>query len=279
MRLHVGIVVTVVLVAQSFPSGAGAQTAKLPGHVVDIQVGEFFVFAPDSIPAGLVTLKLTQIGDVTKPWPADIAKLRADPTYYFHMIWLVRLDSARTFADLFEAARDRVPARWAKRLGGPGFAHAPGSSNVSMLLTPGNYALVCYVGAAQEDRNRSHLLKGMIRPLTVTARPNTDSLPGPELTIVLRADSVLMPDTLKAGSLRILVMNDGERSADFAIGRVKKGYTLEQVRAWRPNQLTEPPRQVIGGVVFIAADQSLMTTVELEPGDYLFAGKHVVVNN
>ena len=279
MRLLFVPVVTVILAAQSSPSLVGAQTANLPGRVVDIKVGEFFVLAPDSVPAGLVTIKLTQIGDVTKPWPADIAKLRADPTYYVHMIWLVRLDSARTFSDLYQAARDRLPARWAKRLGGPGFAHAPGSSNVSMLLTPGNYALVCYVGGAQEDRDRSHLLKGMIRPFTVTARSNTDRLPSPELIIVLRADSVLMPDTLEARSLRILVSNEGERSADFAIGRVKRGYTVEQVRAWRPGLLTESPRQVVGGVVFIDAKHSLMTSVELEAGDYLFGGKHVVVRN
>ena len=277
MRLVIMQFSAILLSLAALPTHSSAQEPALPGHVVDIKVGEYFIIAPDSIPSGLVTLRLTQTGDVTKPWPADTARLRADLTYHVHMIWLVRLDSARTSSDLFEAARDRKPSPWAKILGGPGFADAPHASNVSMLLTPGNYALVCYVGSAREDRSRYHVLKGMVRPLTVIARATTDTLPAAEVNIVLRGGSVQMPDTLAARTWRFVVRNDGERSVDFGISKVKPGYTLDQVRAWRPNQMTEPPRRAVGGLVYIEAQKSLMTTAALEPGDYIFGGKHVVV--
>ena len=254
-----------------------AKQAALPGHVIDIKVGEYFITAPDSAPAGLVTLRLTQTGDVVKPFPADTVKLKADLTYHFHMVWLVRLDSARTITDLLVAARDSQPSPWKTILGGPGFADAPNSSNVTMLLTPGNYALVCYVGSAREDRNRYHLLKGMIRPLTVSARVSSEPLPATPLTILLRPGSVVMPDTLARGQHRILIRNERERAADFGIARVKAGYTVAQALSWQPRMMTEPPRHAVGGVVHIMPEQSLITTVTLEPGDYLFGGKHVVI--
>jgi hypothetical protein len=270
--------IALLISAVSLPSVCVSQgTNPLPGHIVDIKVGEYFILAPDSIPSGVVTLRLTQTGDVTKPWPADTAKLHADNTYHFHMIWLVRLDSAKTFTDLFAAHRDRQQAPWSRIMGGPGFADSPSSSNVTMQLPPGNYALVCYVGSARENRDRYHVLKGMIRPLTVTASENSGTLPATDITIVLRGETAEMPDTLAAGDWRVALLNKSERNTDFGVARLKKGYTIDQVRAWRPNQMTEPPRHAVGGVVHIRPEQSLMTTLHLEPGDYFFKGKHVVV--
>lgn len=279
MRLAFTLIYPLFLATTSFPGVIAAQraTLPLPGHVVDIKVGEYFILAPDSVPAGVVSLRVTQTGDAIKPWPPDIARLRADLTYHFHMVWLVHLDSSKTAADLLEAERSRSPAPWAKILGGAGFADAPGSSNVTTILSPGSYALVCYVGSAREDRSRYHLLKGMIRPITIIGGRSSARLPIPELTVVLRDDSAVTPDTLRAGTLRILVRNEGKRAADFGISRVKPGYTIAQARAWRPRLMTEPPRHAVGGVVHVRAKGSLMTTIVLVPGNYFFGGKHVVV--
>ena len=268
------LAVTIAVLAQP----AHAQSPALPGHVVDIRVGEYFILAPDTIPAGLVTLRLTQTGDVVKPWPADTAKLRADVTYHFHMIWLVRLDSAKTHTDLFVAERDNLPHAWSTILGGPGFADAPASSNATMVVGPGTYALVCYVGSAREDRHRYHLLKGMIRPVVVVGTAEGAQIPTADLEIVHRGGSVSMPDTLRAGTVRILVRNEDERPTEFGIARLKPGYTLAQAAAWRARSLTEPPRLSVGGLVRIAPGRSLMTTIVLEPGDHSFGGKHVVVH-
>ena len=256
---------------------AGAQSTNLPGRVVDVRVGEYFILAPDSIQAGLLTLRLTQTGDVTKPWPGNMEKLRADLTYHFHMIWLVRLDSGKTVDDLLKAERDRLPTPWATILGGPAFADTPGASNATLIVPEGNYALACFVGSAREDRNRYHLLKGMVRALKVTSGVSSARLPASQLTVVLRNDSVQMNDALKAGTYRILVRNEGEKPSDFHISRVKPGYTVAHARAWRPRSLTEPPRHAVGGIVWIPAKSGILTTVILKPGDYFFGDKHVVV--
>jgi hypothetical protein len=275
MRLAVALI-RGVFATISLPGMIAAQTT-LPGHVVDIKVGEYFILAPDSAPAGVITLRVTQTGDVVKRFPADTAKLRADLTYHFHMVWVVRLDSGRTVADLLEAGRSNSPAPWATVLGGAGFADAPGSSNATMTLPPGSYALVCYVGSARADRNRYHLLKGMVRPITVVGGTSSVPLPNPHLTVVLRDSSEAVPDTLRAGTYRILVRNEGKRPADFGISRLKPGYTIAQAKAWQARSLTEPPRHAVGGVIHVRANDPLMTTVELVPGDYFFRDKHVVV--
>jgi hypothetical protein len=220
---------------------------------------------------------MTQIGDVTKPFPADMEKLRADLTYHFHMVWLVRLDSGKTVNDLILAERDRRPTPWARILGGPAFADTPGSSNVTLIVPSGNYGLVCYVGSARDDRSRYHLLKGMARSLKVTDAPGGARLPQVELTVVVRNDTTVVRDTLKAGAYRILVVNEGQRPADFNIGRVKPGFTVAQAREWRSRTLTESPKQAVGGVVYVPSKQGLMTSVVLEPGDYFFGERHVVV--
>jgi hypothetical protein len=271
------IFASIIGVAVWLPTITQAQNVAIPGRLIDIKVGEYFILAPDTSPAGLVTLRLSQTGDAVKPWPADTAKLREDLTYHFHMVWLVRLDSAKTFSDLYKAESERRPTPWATIIGGPGFADAPGSSNVSVVLTPGNYALVCYVGSAREDRGRYHLLKGMIRPLTVTPSSSSVSLPEPALTITLRGDSIIMADTLRAGTRQYLIRNEGERPADFHVSVVKAGYTVEQARSWRPRMMTEPPRKAVGGVVYVTPTRPLITTLLLEPGDHLFNGKHIVV--
>lgn len=49
-------------------------TEHLPGRVVEVEAGEFFLRAPDTISAGLVTLRLRQIGDLL----TDRAKAEAE---------------------------------------------------------------------------------------------------------------------------------------------------------------------------------------------------------
>ena len=97
--------------------------------------------------------------------------LIADPgdnTRGSHMLWIVRLDQGKTVADLLHAAESgELLPPWATHRGGPGIALPPRSTNASLLLEPGNYAMVCYIGSAHEDRKRYHFMNGMFRALTV----------------------------------------------------------------------------------------------------------------
>jgi hypothetical protein len=193
------------------------------------------------------------------------------------MVWLVRLDSARTLNDLVQAEIDGEPTPWATIVGGVGFAHPPGAANATLELAPGNYALVCYVGSAREDRSRYHLLKGMSRPLTVGPAAAAQPIPATDVFVELIGDSIVVPDTLTAGTHRLQIRNAGARPADFAIRRLDPGVTLDSANVWRPRMLTAPPFTVIGGVVAIPVNRSLITTVALVPGNYTLNRRLVVV--
>ena len=250
---------------------------ELPGHVLDISADEYAFTAPDSVPAGVVTLRLTQRGDAVLPWPGDSAHRVQDPTYDLHMAWVVRLDSARTVNDLLQAELDSAPTPWAVIVGGVGFADPPATANATLRLEPGNYALVCFVGSAREDRSRYHLLKGMVRSLVVTAATDSAALPATDVVVVLTGDSVEVADTIPAGRHRILVRNEGERRADFGVRSIPAGVTMEEVNAWRPRFMIAPPFASLGGVIAIPPGGSLITTLTLEPGDHIINRRHIVV--
>jgi hypothetical protein len=269
----------------SAPQGATSDTI-LPGYIVDVAAGEYAFRAPDTIAAGLVTFRLRQEGRVaggthlSQADRQDLVTHGGDPTDGFHMLWVVQLDSGRTAADLFAAARADAATPWARLLGGPAFAYPPRTTNATMSLAPGNYVLVCYVGAAREDRRRYHFLKGMFRPLTVVPSSG-ESQPIPAADVVATIDSAnrleLSKPVATAGTWRILVRNQGSRRVEFGIVRVHDGHTAEEALAWRRQDGQPPVAEPWGGVVGLARGDSMLTSVELVPGTYLANGATIVV--
>jgi hypothetical protein len=264
------------------PPRLAPDSAPLPGRVVDVAAGEFFFRAPDSIPAGLTTFRLRQIGLVHQRVMAGGAardSMALDPrdgTRGLHMLWLVRLDRGKTAADLHRAAQagERRTA-WSQDLGGPGFAMPPGTSNATLVLEPGNYVIACFVGSAREDRKRFHLLNGMFRALTVV--PTTTSvaaLPAPDVVVRVSADNSLQYSApILAGRRVLRVENMGPKHYEFSVRRVLPGRTTAEALAWRPvdSPRTPPPFEPVGGLSDVPAGGSLITTITFEPGDYFVA--------
>jgi len=265
---------------------AAPASPALPGHVVEVSAGEFFFQAPDSIPAGLTTFRLRQIGLVHQRVIAggaaldSLASHPSDQTRGLHMLWLVRLDSGRTAADLYRAAQagERTTG-WTRHLGGPGFALPPGTSNATLVLEPGNYVVICYVGSAREDRKRHHFLNGMFRALTVVPNPApVAAMPVPDVVIRISETGALEYSAPIVAGRRVLrIENAGARSYEFSVRRVAPGRTTAEALAWRPNDSprTPPPFEPIGGLSDVPSGGSLVTTMMFEPGDYFVAaGRH-----
>lgn len=261
-------------------------SAALPGQVVDVAAGEFFFQAPDSIPAGLTTFRLRQIGLVHQRMIAggaardSMAADPADQTRGFHMLWLVRLDSGKTAADFYRAVQAREPWPWARSLGGPGFAMPPGTSNATLVLEPGNYVITCFVGSAHEDRRRYHLLNGMFRALTVLPNPApVAAMPAPDVVVRVSESGALQYSApILAGRRVLRIENAGPRPYEFSVRRVVPGRTTAEALAWRrPVDFprTPPPFEPLGGLSDVPSGGSLTTTMNFEPGDYFVAaGRH-----
>src|SRR5688572_22096034 len=106
MSLRIVAAISLCLCSVAAPqAGAQSATAGLPGRVVAVEAGEFFFRAPDTIPAGLVTFELRQVGMIARRVRAGGASLdsmtfdRGDQTRGFHMLWILRLDDDRTVVD------------------------------------------------------------------------------------------------------------------------------------------------------------------------------------
>ncbi|HZI26967.1 MAG TPA: hypothetical protein VFD64_02355 [Gemmatimonadaceae bacterium] len=262
-------------------ASASAQPARrpvdaLPGRVVDVAAGEYFLRAPDSIPAGLVTFRLSQIGDrLTNPAKVEAENLAPatpdnDPTRAFHMLWVARLEPGRTLSEWYAAHVKGEPTPWAVELGGPAAAEPPRTSNATMVLEPGNYVLVCHVGSARADKSRSHLLKGMFRGLTVTSGSQSAELPRAHaIARITGTGQIELQGTLIQGPQRIRVINATEKSHEFIVLRIKTGRTAREAVTWRRTDGTTHPFSSLGGFSNVPPGATLATTIDFGDGDHV----------
>lgn len=248
-------------------------SAALPGLTVDVRAGEFFFQAPDTIPAGLTTFRLHQTGILAERHAAGmqgqaLVADKGDNTRGFHMLWVVRLDSGKTMADLYRATQaGDVPTPWAKHLGGPGLALPPRTTNATLSLTPGNYVLVCFVGSARADRTRYHFLNGMSRAFTVvaTSRPATAAPRADVVARIVGQGVVEFSAPIRAGRQVIRVDNASDRRKEFKFARMRTGVTGKDFLA----QVDSSPAIGWGGLSDVPAGGSVTTTIDFEPGEYV----------
>ncbi len=265
-------------VASAQSSRSASPNERLPGRVVDVSAGEFFLNAPDTIPAGLTTFRLHQVGEIltnpAKVMAENIAPATPDhdPTRAFHMLWVVRLDAGRTVDEWYKAKVRGEPTPWAIDLGGPANAAPPRTSNATMVLDPGTYALVCYVGSARADKNRSHLLKGMFRQLTVVrSRSPLVALPRPDVVARISSDGrIQLSGPVRKGRQVIRVINETSRSYEFIMVRVKEGRTAEEVVTWKRTDGTTHPDTRLGGLSDIPPGATRTITEAFVPGTHVF---------
>jgi hypothetical protein len=188
MRAHAIVFVLLATLATAAPAQTAVRAARaLPGRVVDVRAGSFFIQAPDSIPAGLVSFRVQALDSAA------------------HVVVIVRIDSGHTVREyLAQEAKGDVP-KWAPALGGPIVGGAPGNvSSATMLLEPGLYLLECYFTASD---HRSHSEKGMFHPLRVTGPAARAPLPRGDAVITLKNYAFDIAGTLGPGRRTVRVDN------------------------------------------------------------------------
>jgi len=194
-----------------------------------------------------------------------------DPTRAFHMLWVVRLEPGRTVDEWYRAQVRGEPTPWAMILGGPASTDPPRTSNATLVLKPGTYALVCFVGSGRQDKIRSHLLKGMFRPLTVVpSMSGTVELPKPDVTArITRSGQIELSGPVRKGRQAIRVVNATATWYEFVVARVKKGRSTEETAVWTRAAGTTRPFDPWGGLSDVPPGATLTTTIFLDPGSYL----------
>lgn len=221
----------------------------LPGHVVDVAAGEYFFRAPDSIPAGLTTFRLRSLGGG-------------------HGAWVVRLDRGHGVAELVAAERAGVKTPWAHNLGGPAFPARNGSANATLVLEPGEYALICYV-EGRETRGVPHYQLGMFHRLVVLPSPRTPgALPRPDVVVTMVDSAFRFSAPLRAGRRVIRVVNAGTVGHEFKLLRVLPGHTGAESLAWKPGSGAPPADEEFASVATLPPGGAVTTTLVLDAGEY-----------
>ncbi len=233
------------------PAGQPATPAAAPApNVVTINAHEYAFEAPKRIPAGLTTFRFMTPGK--------------EP----HHGILIRLDEGKTLADLAAWIKQPGPTpSWAHLDGGMMIGDPETGSNVTMTLTPGQYALICFVPSSD---GVPHVAKGMIAPIEVTA-PTGPAAAEPEPDILLRLVDYdfEFSKPLTPGEHVIRVEAAPGQPHELVLVRLGDGVTAQQAVAWEMGgRKGEQPFRFVGGVAPMDGGRHAYIKANFEPGNY-----------
>src|SRR5262245_34825627 len=231
------------------PAPPAAQTAPT---VVTITATDYTFGAPDTVPAGLVTMHLVDAG--------------MEP----HQVVVMRLDSGKTMADLSTMMSNPdapIPAWLSFPIGVS--VIAPGDTgNATALLTPGLYAMACFVSSAD---GAPHVAKGMVRPFIVAASAATPAPePTADITITEKDYEFVISAPITAGTHTIRVENAGPQVHEVAISMLAPGKSVADLQAYITGGMKgAPPGKPIGGVTGPDPGGHQTFTATFTPGNYV----------
>jgi plastocyanin len=239
--------------AQSSATPAAARSSPASAapvaDTITIMARDYAFDAPSTVPAGRTTIRLINRG------PAP------------HNAQLVKLDSGKTVDDFLAALRaGGPPPRWASMAGGPNAAQSGSSSNATVMLAPGTYAITCFIPTRE---GVPHIMKGMVRPLQVTASSRaTAPAPAADDTVKLVDYAFQFAHPLTSGRHTIRVVNDGAQPHEIALVRLEPGASPTEFAQWALHQTGPEPGTMLGGVTGIMPGMHASFTVDLPPGTY-----------
>jgi len=230
-----------------------AASASAAANVVAITASEYKFEMPDQIPAGLTTFRLTDGGKE------------------IHHATLIKLDSGKTVADLANGIKNMKPGTpppgWVIPSGGPN-AVAPGSSSgLTMVMQPGNYAVVCFI---PDSKGVPHVAHGMMKALTVTENPNANTTePTADVTVTLKDYQFDFSTPLTAGKHTIKIVTAPGQPHEFTFFSLAPGKSAADFTKFVESGMKgAPPGMPIGGVAAMSAGEAAYYEVDLKPGDY-----------
>jgi hypothetical protein len=255
-----GLVAATAMAAAACGKASAEQAAQTqaveqaaPPQVVTVVARDYAFEAPAEVQAGLVTFQLQNRGQ------------------QLHHMAVLRLDQGKTMQDLFAAMQSgggKLPA-WAHEVGGPNAPDPGGDSNATMLLQPGNYALLCFVDIP--DRV-PHVMKGMAKPLRVVSPAATpaaaQSITG-DVTMTLSDYAFTLSTPITAGRHTIHVVNPtAAQSHEVELVKLAPGKTLQDLMHWIESPQGPPPGQAIGGIAGLEKGGAASFTYDFAPGEY-----------
>jgi hypothetical protein len=234
-------------------ASTAATTTPPAANVVNISATEYKFDAPDQIPAGLTTFKLTDNGKE------------------MHHATLVKLDSGKTYNDLMTGLKNMKPGTpppgWVIPAGGPNAAAPGNSSSLTVVLQPGDYAIMCWIPDA---KGVPHVMHGMSKALTVTENAAANMMePASDITVTLKDYQFNFSTPLTAGKHTLKIETAPGQPHEFTFFQLMPGKTAADLTKYVETGMQGPPPGMpLGGVSGVAAGTPSFYEVDLKPGDY-----------
>ena len=240
-----GSAVCLALACGQEPSGGSGGPAP-----VTITATEYRFSAPDTVPAGVVTLRLVNGGH--------------EP----HQAGVVRIDGPRTPAEIAAGLESSNPPAWMAFVGGPDAVNGGDTASATQLLAPGTYILVCFLPSPD---GTMHLEKGMIRTLVVRgAEPAQPPVLAGDDTLTLADYSFSLAHPLRPGTHTIYVVNNGPQLHEVMVMSLPPGKAVRDLVRWSAHWMPGPlPARPLGGIVTLDSGKAAALTVTLARGTYV----------
>jgi hypothetical protein len=155
--------------------------------------------------------------------------------------------------------------------GGPNTIPPGGSQVVYNNLTPGNYALLCFL---ESDDGMPNFAKGMVKSFTVAAGESGGNAPKADSMVTL-ADFNFLGDvtSLPAKKTVIEVKNGGPQPHELTTIKLNNGVTVDQLKALLNSDTPPagpPPIDDAGGLGALQANLTGFVEFDLKAGNYAF---------
>lgn len=197
-----------------------------------------------TLPAGVVTFK-------------GINKGKED-----HHGMLIKLAPGKTMKDLAEAmAKEGPPPSWITLMGGP-----QSGGEVTMTLPAGNYAWICVIPGPD---GKPHIMKGMVKPLTVTASKAVEAAPVADVSATMKDYGWTFSKPLTAGHHVIKLETAPGQPHEIVFFRLAPGKTTKDFLTWAQKQAGPLPGEVVSGIAPLGSGVVNYLTVDLKAGNYV----------
>ena len=163
-----------------------------------------------------------------------------------HHLQLVKLGEGKSFNDLLTALKaGGPPPKWLTMEGGPNPPELGDTASATVMLEPGNYAMLCFVPGPD---GIPHIAKGMVRPLTVTAGTGGRATePTADVVMKLTDYDFQLSKPITAGGTRSRSRMPAPRSTRWSSSSWDAGKQPMDFAIWGEKQVGKAPGTLHGG--------------------------------
>ncbi len=251
-------------------------------NVVNVIARDFNFEVVDEIPSGWTTFQFKNLGHADHffllnllPDTISFETYHNEVTIPFDLVF-DSLKAGKSKAEAIGMLIEMIPGWYftsVKQMGGTGIISAGKTSQVTLKLTPGTYAMECYI----KEQGVFHTALGMIRSITVRKETSDLEPPKADMDITLSNYKIETKGEVKTGKNTVAV--HFKEHPELGLGndvhliRMNDSTDIDEVILWLDwmniKGLESPaPVVFLGGTQEMPVGYTSYFTVELEPGNY-----------